>query len=44
MLSKKMGSALQMCRDFTEHLIGKPLYEDATRALMKSRARPWKTG
>ncbi|MCE5208623.1 MAG: WYL domain-containing protein [Smithellaceae bacterium] len=29
---------LQMCRDFTEHLIGKPLYEEATRALMKSRA------
>ena len=29
---------LQMCRDFTEHLIGKPLYEEATRALLKSRA------
>ena len=28
---------LQMCRDFTEHLIGKPLYEEATRALLKSR-------
>ncbi|MDD2390204.1 MAG: WYL domain-containing protein [Desulfobacterales bacterium] len=29
---------LQMCRDFTEHLLGKPLYEEATRALLKSRA------
>lgn len=29
---------LQMCRDFTEHLLGKPLYEEATRALMKSQA------
>ena len=28
---------LQMCRDFTEHLIGKPLYEEATRALLKSQ-------
>ncbi len=29
---------LQMCRDFTEHLLGKPLYEEATRALLKTRA------
>jgi predicted DNA-binding transcriptional regulator YafY len=29
---------LQMCRDFAEHLMGKPLYEEATRALLKSRA------
>jgi len=29
---------LQMCRDFTEHLLGKPLYEEATRALLKSRS------
>ena len=29
---------LQMCRDFTEHLLGKPLYEEATHALLKSRA------
>ncbi|MEI7638328.1 MAG: WYL domain-containing protein [Syntrophus sp. (in: bacteria)] len=29
---------LQMCRDFTEYLLGKPLYEEATRALLKSRA------
>ncbi len=29
---------LQMCRDFTEHLLGKALYEEATRALLKSRA------
>jgi predicted DNA-binding transcriptional regulator YafY len=29
---------LQMCRDFTAHLLGKPLFEEATRALLKSRA------
>ncbi len=29
---------LQMCRDFTEHLLGKELYEEATRALLKSLA------
>lgn len=31
-------STLQMCRDFTEHLLGKELYEEATRALLKSLA------
>jgi predicted DNA-binding transcriptional regulator YafY len=29
---------LQMCRDFTAHLLGKQLFEEATRALLKSRA------
>jgi len=29
---------LQMCRDFTEYLLGKPLYDEATRALLKSQA------
>jgi len=29
---------LQMCRDFTSHLLGKPLFEEATRALSKSHA------
>lgn len=28
---------LLMCRAFTEHLLGKELYEEATRALLKSR-------
>lgn len=37
-LSETEIRTLQMCRDFTEHLIGKPLYEEATRALLKSRA------
>lgn len=29
---------LQMCKDFTAHLLGKQLFEEATRALFKSRA------
>ena len=37
-LSETEIRTLQMCRDFTENLIGKPLYEEATRALLKSRA------
>ena len=37
-LSETEIRTLQMCRDFTEYLIGKPLYEEATRALLKSRA------
>jgi predicted DNA-binding transcriptional regulator YafY len=31
-------TVLQMCRDFTSHLLGKQLFEEATRALLKSNA------
>jgi predicted DNA-binding transcriptional regulator YafY len=31
-------SVLQMCRSFTEHLLGRELFEEATRALDKSKA------
>ena len=31
-------NVLQMCRAFTEHLLGKQLFEEAARALMKSQA------
>lgn len=30
-------TVLQMCRDFTFHLLGNKLFEEATRALLKSR-------
>ncbi|MCX5849656.1 MAG: WYL domain-containing protein [Deltaproteobacteria bacterium] len=30
--------SLQMCKAFTQHLIGKKLYEEATQAIFKSRA------
>jgi len=31
-------SVLQMCRAFTEHLLGRQLFEDAAQALLKSQA------
>ena len=31
-------SVLEMCRDFTAHLLGDKLFEEATRALLKSQA------
>jgi predicted DNA-binding transcriptional regulator YafY len=31
-------SVLQMCRDFTSHMLGKKLFEEATRAIAKSQA------
>jgi predicted DNA-binding transcriptional regulator YafY len=30
--------ALQMCKSFTQHLVGKKLYEEATQAIFKSKA------
>lgn len=30
--------SLQLCKSFTQHLIGKKLYEEATQAIFKSRA------
>lgn len=30
--------ALQICKAFTQHLVGKKLYEEATRAIFKSKA------
>jgi predicted DNA-binding transcriptional regulator YafY len=37
-LSPMELTVLQMCRDFTSHLLGKQQFEDATRALLKSQA------
>jgi predicted DNA-binding transcriptional regulator YafY len=31
-------SVLQMCRDFTSHMLGKKLFEEATRAIAKTQA------
>ncbi len=31
-------AVLQMCRDFTSHMLGKKLFEEATRAIAKSQA------
>lgn len=36
-LTEKELMVLQMCRDFTFHLLGNKLFEEATRALLKSR-------
>ncbi|HNQ42607.1 MAG TPA: WYL domain-containing protein [Smithellaceae bacterium] len=30
--------SLQLCKSFTQHLVGKKLYEEATRAIFKSKA------
>ena len=37
-LTESEISVLQMCRAFTEHLLGRQLFEDATQALLKSQA------
>ena len=37
-LTEKELNVLQMCRAFSEHLLGRKLFEEATRALGKSRA------
>ena len=37
-LTKSEISVLQMCRAFTEHLLGRKLFEEATQALLKSQA------
>ncbi len=37
-LTEKELNALHMCRAFTEHLLGREFFEDATRALEKSQA------
>ncbi len=37
-LTEKEMNVLQMCRAFSEHLLGRKLFEEATRALGKSRA------
>lgn len=37
-LSELELSVLQMCRDFTSHLLGKKLFEEATRAIGKTQA------
>jgi len=37
-LSEIELSLLQMCRDFTAHLLGRPLFEQVTQALFKSQA------
>lgn len=38
-LSPMELTVLQMCRDFTSHLLGTQLFEEATRALLKSNAQ-----
>jgi predicted DNA-binding transcriptional regulator YafY len=37
-LTESEISVLQMCRAFTEHLLGRQLFEDAAQALLKSQA------
>ncbi|MCW9097159.1 MAG: WYL domain-containing protein [Ignavibacteriaceae bacterium] len=37
-LTESEISVLQMCRAFTEHLLGRKLFEEATQALLKSQA------
>lgn len=37
-ISEMELSVLQMCRDFTSQLLGKQLFEEATRAILKSQA------
>ncbi|HQK86961.1 MAG TPA: hypothetical protein PLU25_04970, partial [Acidobacteriota bacterium] len=37
-LSEMEFNLLLMCRDFTAHLLGEPLFQEATRALEKSQA------
>lgn len=37
-LSEMELTILQMCRDFTAHLLGPKLFEEATQALLKSKA------
>ena len=37
-LSEMEMQVLQMCRQFTAHLLGRELFEEATRALLKSQA------
>ncbi|MBM4270869.1 MAG: WYL domain-containing protein [Deltaproteobacteria bacterium] len=37
-LSQSEWQILHMCRSFAEHLLGKRLFEEATQALLKSRA------
>jgi len=37
-LTESEISILQMCRAFTEHLLGRQLFEDAAQALLKSQA------
>jgi len=41
-LSPMELTVLQMCRDFTSHLLGTQLFEEATRALLKSNAQQGK--
>jgi hypothetical protein len=37
-LSPSELALLQMCQSFTKHLLGKHLYEEATKAILKSQA------